>query len=68
VGTEQDILVTALYVRIDDCSRASSGRAPHRPGLQMVLRIGDADLVTLSVVEVLPGSPRSRRLRVAARI
>lgn len=53
--TELDSLATALYVKTDDLLRASPHLAPWRPAVGIAPRLTDAELVTLAMVQAMPG-------------
>jgi Transposase DDE domain len=55
VTTDLDTLATALYVKIDDLLKESSQLAPLRPGVGINPELSDAELVTLAVMQALPG-------------
>ena len=58
--TDLDTLITALYVKIDDC-------LPRRRRLGRPPRLSDAELITLAVAQALLGiSSEARWLRIAA--
>ena len=50
-----DTLATALYVRIDDELKASPQLNPYRPMVGIAPRITNAELITVSVMQVLLG-------------
>ena len=50
-----DTLATALYVRIDDELKASPQLNPYRPKIGITPKITDAELITVSVMQVLLG-------------
>jgi hypothetical protein len=50
-----DTLATALYVRTDDLLRQFPDLAPWRPRIGLQPRLTDAELVTLAVMQALPG-------------
>jgi hypothetical protein len=67
VDADLDTLATALYVRADDLLKASPERVPWRPATGITPRICDAELVTLAVLQVLPGyTSEARWVRFAA--
>ncbi|MFD6986491.1 IS982 family transposase, partial [Streptomyces sp. NPDC059956] len=53
--TEIDTLATALYVRVDDLLKASPHLAPWRPRVGLEVKLSDAELVTLAVMQALLG-------------
>jgi hypothetical protein len=66
VTTNLDTLATALYVRTDDLLKESPQLAPWRPAIGITPRLSDAELVTLSVMQALPGfTSETRWLRHA---
>jgi hypothetical protein len=66
VTTELDTLATALYVRTDDLLKESPQLAPWRPQVGTALRLSDAELVTLAVMQALAGfTSEARWLRHA---
>lgn len=50
-----DSLATALYVKTDDALKASPHLAPWRPVVGITLKLTDAELVTLAVMQALLG-------------
>jgi len=66
VTTDMDTLATALYVRTDDLLKESPQLAPRRPRVGTALRLSDAELVTLAVMQALAGfTSEARWLRHA---
>jgi hypothetical protein len=66
VTTELDTLATALYVRTDDLLKESPQLAPLRPVVGLSPQLSDAELVTLAVMQALPGfTSEARWLRYA---
>ncbi len=55
MDADLDTLATALYVRTDDLLKAWPQRAPWRPAVGISPELGDAELVTLAVLQALPG-------------
>jgi hypothetical protein len=55
VTTNLDTLATALYVRTDDLLKESPQLAPCRPEVGIDPKLGDAELVTLAVMQALLG-------------
>lgn len=53
--TELDTLATALYVRTDDLLEESPHPAPERPAVGIEPQLSDAELITLAVLQALPG-------------
>jgi hypothetical protein len=54
-------LATAIYVKIDDLLKASPGLAPQRPATGFAPKLTDAELVTLSMMQVLLSYTSERR-------
>ena len=50
-----DTLATALYVRADDLLKQYPDLAPWRPKIGLQPQLSDAELVTLAVMQALPG-------------
>jgi hypothetical protein len=66
VKTDLDTLATALYVKTDDWLKESPQLAPWRPETGIGPRLGDAELVTLAVMQALLGfTSEARWLRHA---
>jgi hypothetical protein len=66
VTTDIDTLATALHVRTDDLLIAAPHLAPWRPKVGLRPRLSDAELVTLAVMQALPGfTSEARFLRHA---
>jgi hypothetical protein len=66
VDADLDTLATALYARADDVLKAAPERAPWRPLVGIEPQICDAELVTLAVLQALPGfTSEARWLRHA---
>jgi hypothetical protein len=66
VTTDLDTLATALYVRTDDLLKESPQLGPWRPAAGISPRLGDAELVTLAVMQALLGfTSEARWLRHA---
>jgi hypothetical protein len=66
VTTDIDTLATALYVKTDDLLKASPYLARRRPAAGIAPKLGDAELVTLAVMQALLGfTSESRWLRHA---
>jgi hypothetical protein len=55
VTNDIDPLATALYVRTDDLLKQYPDRAPWRPKIGPQPRLTDGELVTLAVMQALPG-------------
>ncbi|MGF6882836.1 hypothetical protein ABIA39_001778 [Nocardia sp. GAS34] len=63
---EIDALATALYFKTDDLLTARPDLAPWRPRVGLTLRLTDAELITLSVMQALLGfTSEARWLRYA---
>ena len=61
-----DTLATALYVKADDLLKESPQLAPYRPEVGIGPKLSDAELVTLAVMQALPGyTSEARWLRHA---
>jgi hypothetical protein len=66
VTTDIDTLATALYVKTDDLLKASPYLARWRPAAGIAPKLGDAELVTLAMMQALLGfTSESRWLRHA---
>jgi hypothetical protein len=66
VDADLDTLATALYVRTDDMLKESPQLGPWRPEVGTGLKLSDAELVTLAVLQALPGfTSEARWLRHA---
>jgi len=55
VDADLDTLATALYVKTDDLLKESPQLAPWRPEVGIGPSLSDAELVTLAVMQALPG-------------
>ena len=55
MDTDLDTLATALYVRIDDTLKDHPEMAPWRPKIGIAPKLSDAELLALSVMQVLLG-------------
>ena len=55
MDADLDTLATALYVRVDDLLKSQPGRVPWRPRVGIAPQLADAELVTLCVMQALPG-------------
>nr|WP_031075292.1 hypothetical protein [Streptomyces sp. NRRL S-118] len=53
--TDLDTLATALHVQIDGLPKAAPHLAPWRPRVGITPKLGDAELVTLAVMQALLG-------------
>jgi hypothetical protein len=56
VTPDLDSLATALYVKTGDLLKTSPELAPRRPEVGIEPQLSDAELVTLPVMQALPGS------------
>ena len=66
MDADLDTLATALYVRADDLLKSFPERRPWRPVVGFLPRIGDAEMVTLAVMQALLGhTSEARWLRFA---
>ena len=66
MGPDLDTLATALYVTTDDLLVNHPEWAPERPAVGIVPKLGDAELVTLAVIQALLGyTSEARFLRWA---
>ena len=64
--TELDSLATALYVKTDDLLKESPQLAPWRPAVGIAPLLSDAELVTLAMMQAMPGfTSEARWLRHA---
>ena len=64
--TDLDTLATALYVKTDDWLKGSPQLAPWRPAVGISPKLGDAELVTLAVMQAMLGfTSEARWLRHA---
>ncbi|GAA3462002.1 IS982 family transposase [Saccharothrix longispora] len=66
--TDIDTLATALYVRTDDLLKDAPHLAPWRPKVGLKPRLTDAELVTLAVIQALPGFTSEARFLRHARV
>ena len=55
MDTDLDALATALYVRVDDLLKDRPDLAPARPRVGLRPKLSDAELITMSVLQVLLG-------------
>ena len=55
MDADLDTLATALYARTDDLLKAAPERCPSRPKVGLAPRIGDAEIITLAVLQALLG-------------
>jgi hypothetical protein len=61
-----DSLATALHVKTDDLLKASPHLAPWRPAVGIAPQLTDAELVTLAMMQAMPGfTSEARWLRHA---
>lgn len=68
MDTDLDTLATALYVRVDDLLLDRPELVPPRPAIGLRPKLSDAELVTLSVLQVLLGfEDEARWVRYAHR-
>lgn len=68
MDTDLDTLATAVYVRIDDTLKDHPELVPWRPKIGIAPRLSDAELLTLSVLQVLLGfNEEARWVRYARR-
>ena len=61
MDADLDILTTALYVRADDLLKRFPERVPWRSTAGIAPRICDGEIVTLSVMQALPGHTSEAR-------
>ena len=61
MDADLDTLATALYVTTDDLLKDHPERLPVRPRIGLQPRISDAEILTLAVMQALPGYPSERR-------
>jgi hypothetical protein len=67
VDADLDTLATALYVTVDDFLIGNPQHLPWRPKVGIAARLGDAELVTLVVLQALLGfTSEARWLRYAS--
>lgn len=67
MDADLDTLATALYVKTDDLLKESPQLAPWRPEVGIGPSLSDAELVTLAVMQALPGfTSEARWLRHAS--
>jgi len=67
VDADLDTLATALYARTDDLLKSHPERLPYRPAVGIAPKIGDAEVITLAVMQALLGhTSEARWLRHAA--
>ena len=62
MDADLDALATALYARVDDLLRERPELAPWRPKVGIAPKLSDAELVTLAVLQALPGLRRGGSL------
>jgi Transposase DDE domain len=68
VDADLDTLATALYVRIDDALKDDSNLAPRPPKGSFELKLSDAELLTLAVLQALAGFVSETRWLRYARV
>jgi hypothetical protein len=61
MDTDLDTLAVALYVRIDDTLKDHPELVPWRPRIGITPKLGDAELLTLAVLQVLLGFDEEAR-------
>jgi Transposase DDE domain len=61
VDADLDTLTTALYVTTDDLLKQHPERVPPRPRVGFIPQIGDAEVLTLAVMQALLGFTSERR-------
>ena len=61
MDADLDTLATALYVFTDDILKDHPDRLPPRPRVGIAPKISDAELLTVAVIQALPGYPSERR-------
>ncbi len=67
MDADLDTLATALYARTDDLLKSHPERLPYRPAVGIAPKIGDAEVITLAVMQALLGhTSEARWLRHAA--
>jgi len=68
VDADLDTLATALYARTDDLLKAFPDHRPRRPKTGLAPKLSDAELITLAVLQALPGfTSEARWLRSASK-
>ena len=68
MDADLDTLATALYVKTDDLLKDSPQLAPWRPDVGISPSLSDAELVTLAVMQALPGFTSEARWLRHARV
>ena len=63
MDADPDALATALYVRVDDALKDDPGLVPWRRAVRIALRLSDAELVTVAVMQALLGFTSETRAR-----
>lgn len=53
MNPDLDTLATSLYVKVDDVLSAYPEWAPPRPAVGIAPRLGDAEVITLAVIQAL---------------
>jgi hypothetical protein len=61
VDADLDTLATALFVKTDDLLRGSPQLARYRPAVGIAPKLSDAELVTLAVMQAMPGFTSERK-------
>jgi Transposase DDE domain len=61
VDADLDTLATALFVKTDDLLKGSPQLAPYRPAVGIAPKLSDAELVTLAVMQAMPGFTSERK-------
>ena len=68
MDADLDTLATALYARTDDLLKAFPDHRPRRPKTGLAPKLSDAELITLAVLQALPGfTSEARWLRSASK-
>ena len=61
MDADLDTLATALFVKTDDLLKDSPQLAPYRPAVGIAPKLNDAELVTLAVMQAMPGFTSERK-------
>ncbi|MDT0264171.1 IS982 family transposase [Jatrophihabitans lederbergiae] len=61
MDADLDTLATALYARTDDLLKSHPERLPYRPAVGIAPKIGDAEVITLAVMQALLGHTSEAR-------
>jgi len=61
VDADLDTLATALYARTDDLLKGHPEQVPYRPQVGFAPQIGDAEIITLAVMQALLGHTNETR-------